>query len=304
MDIDTSTQKTPLLAHNDAQGVETIKSRHGNTPDIQFYDPNVILDVPKEIALGYLVLLTGGNYDDEHQSTINESKIDKGTGDKKAQDNETNAYQSQKKLPEIDEQTVALAYAAIVDGNVLHTCFGLKSGPNGRPTSVIGDKESVSIFCCFPSASGTTLQNLRCNKSKKDMTKLVEILRDVKDLDCGTKGTVAKDTQQVDKQVIISYIKCFATIVKYHDEISLLQNTENLDSKAKQSFCSCPSFLVNLRNMLFSSTNSKLDSKTEVIQKSVLGDIERTFDELSRCIAEAQMDVVSVAETGVTVEDM
>ena len=56
--------------------------------------------------------------------------------------------------------------------------------------------------------------------------------------------------------------------------------------------------------MLFSSTNSKLDSKTEVIQKSVLGDIERTFDDLSHCIAEAQMDVVSVAETGVTVEDM
>lgn len=302
MDIETSTQKTPLLAYNDAHAVEATKSQQDNTPDIQFYDSSVILDVPKEIALGYLVLLTGGNYDYENLSTGNGSKSGSDTRDEEAQDNETSTHQSQEKLPEIDEQTVALAYAAIVDGNVLHTCFGLKPGPNGRPTNVIGDKESVSIFCCFPSASATTLKNLRGNKNKRDMAKLVEILRDVKDLECGAKDTETKDTQQIDKQVILSYVKCFSTIVKYHNEISLLQSTENSDSKARQSLCS--SFLVNLRNILFSSANSELDSKMEAIQKSILGDIEKSFSDLSLCIAEAQADAVSVAETGVTVEDI
>jgi len=47
-----------------------------------------------------------------------------------------------------------LAYASLVDGNVLHPCFGLRASANGRPNdSILGKTQKSSIFCCFPSQS-------------------------------------------------------------------------------------------------------------------------------------------------------
>ena len=269
METDTLTQKTPLL---DQSQTDDAKLNQNNAPEVQFYDPDVILGVSKEIALGYLVLLTGGDYKCENDDP-----------------------QSPNNLPHIDEQTAALAYAAITDGNVLHTCFGLKSGPNGRPTNIIGEKQSTSIFCCFPSASTAALPNLRGNKSKTHMSDLVELLRDVKDLDYGSKSS------RIDNKVIHAYVKCFATIAEYHNAACSLKSSEG-DSKARTSFCSCPKFLVSLSNMLFPSKKSELDVKLEELQKSSLDIIKKEFDELRLCLAETQTDVVSTAETGVTVD--
>ena len=294
MDTDTAMQKDPLLVQGgrDEQEIEP-KVQQSIAPNVQFYDPNAVLDVSKEIALGYLILLTGGNYEYESPSIPNEVLA---TGDK-AEDviKQKEAPQSARTLPVTDEQTVALAYAAITDGNVLHTCFGLKSGPNGRPTNVIGEKQSSSIFCCFPSASAASFQNLRSNKGKKEMQQLVELLRDVKDLEYGAKG------KTVDMVVIQSYVQCFATVVRYHDELSTMKNS-GVGSANKSMFCPCPNFLISWRNKLFSSKTSELDIKIEELQKSTLADIMMAFDDLRVCIAQVQTDAVSVAETGVTVD--
>lgn len=297
MDVDPATQTTPLLVHDNAgeQEIET-KLQQCNEPDVQFYDSGTILDVSKEMALGYLVLLTGGSYEYKRPTIDNDLNTSDGDADDIAQNNNENtaAPQSPNKMSDIDEQSAALAYAAITDGNVLHTCFGLKSGPNGRP-NVIGEKQSSSIFCCFPSASAPTLQNLRSNKSRKDMTKLVDLLRDAKDLECGIKG------KRVDTIVIQSYVQCFSVIVKYHDELALLQRISDDDSEHKSMFCSCSNFFASLSNM-FSSRKSELDTKVEELRKNSLVDINREFNELKLCLAEVQTDAVSVAETGVTVD--
>lgn len=275
METETSTQTTPLLDHSNAnEDMISAMLNENNIPEVQFYDPDVILDVSKDIALGYLILLTGGEYNFE--------KTDP---------------QSPNKLPHIDDQTVALAYAAITDGNVLHTCFGLKSGPNGRPTNnIIGGKHSTSIFCCFPSASATALPNLRGNKNKINMSNLVELLRDVKDLDSGSKNS------GIDNKVILAYVKCFETIAKHHDAVCSLKSSEEEDSKAKTSFCSCPKFIISLSNMLFPSKKSELDVKVEELHKSSLGIIKKEFDGLRICLAEAQTDAVSTTETGITID--
>lgn len=297
MDAETAAQTTPLLAHGNAdeQEIET-KLPQCNELDVQFYDPNTILDVSKEMSLGYLVLLTGGSYEYKRPSVDNDNKKSDGNADDapKYTDENAAAPQSPDKICNIDDQTSALAYAAITDGNVLHTCFGLKSGPNGRP-NIVGEKQSSSIFCCFPSASAPTLQNLRSNKNRKDMAKLVDLLRDVKDLECGKKG------KRVDTTVIQSYVQCFAVIVRYHDERALLQRANEDDSEHKSMLCSCSNFFASLSNM-FSSKKSEIEIKVEELQKNSLAEINREFNELKLLLAEVQADVVSVAETGVTVD--
>ena len=297
MDIDTSTQKSPLLllVEEHEQAIEA-KIQQKSGLDIQCYDASVILDVSKEMALGYLVLLTGGSY----EYKINTGTTDNATdGDDTEQDiNGTKeAPQAPNEFPEIDEASLALAYAALTDGNVLYICFGLKSGPNGRVTNIIGQKQPTPIFCCFPSASTASLQSLVSSKGKKDVTKLVEVLRDVKDLE-GTKGI------RVDQRVVQSYVKCFATIVNYHDEVSLLKNASSNKSKENKSsmLCSYQNFFLALRN-IFSSQKSELNLKMAELQKCSLEEIQREFNDLKLYLAEVQIDAISVAETGVTVDE-
>lgn len=314
MDTDTASYKTPLLVHGSISEREItspaieVKQPNNNTIGIKFYDPNVILRVSKEVALGYLILLTGGNYGYNNKSTEkengaapeNELPDTQTTTDKEKQnEGETgDAPQSMNKVPVIDEQTASLAYTAITDGNVLHTCFGLKSAPNGRPTGlIIGEKQSTSIFCCFPSASSSSLQSLRSHKSRKELLKLVEVLREVKDLEPGSPKGVALDIR-----VIQSYVQCFAAIVKYHDR-QLLLGKESNNAPKSSPFCTC---LATLSKLL---SPKKTDHEASELEKRTLREIEMAFEELKLSIAEEwarleiQTDVVSVAETGVTVDE-
>ena len=127
------------------------------------------------------------------------------------------------------------------------------------------------------------------------MAKLVDLLRDVKDLECGKKG------KRVDTTVIQSYVQCFAVIVRYHDERALLQRANEDDSEHKSMLCSCSNFFASLSNM-FSSKKSEIEITVEELQKNSLAEINREFNELKLLLAEVQADVVSVAETGVTVD--
>lgn len=295
MDFHTATQETPLLGNFNADEpeVEAKLQQTNNARDVQFYEPNVILDVPKEMVLGYLVLLTGGNYKYTSPSEGNGSNRlgADGTEDPKEQ----NFPHSKNKLPEIDESTAALAYAAITDGNVLHTCFGLKPGPNGRPSNITCEKQSSSIFCCFPSASATTsFQNLRSSKNKKEMQRLIEVLRDVNDSKCDAKG------KRMNLIVIEAYIQCFSTVVMHHDELSRLQGND-VESTKKSMLCSFPNILLSLRN-LFSPKITELDVKIEKLNKNSMDEIEKAFRVLNECLSEMGTDVSSVAGTGVTVD--
>lgn len=86
----------------------------------------------------------------------------------------------------LDEESASSPYASIVDGNVLYTCFGLKTivGNNTNSSSIptIGGKQhSSSILCCFPDASLDALQLVlpQSSKNKLKIQKLCNVLRDV-----------------------------------------------------------------------------------------------------------------------------
>ncbi|KAL3789419.1 hypothetical protein HJC23_001967 [Cyclotella cryptica] len=314
MDADTSFQ-TPLLVHSLSGTLPElpmhVKHQNNHSLDLQFYDSNVIFDISKEVALGYLVLLTGGEYLSTSKGTKITSPTDTATAEnEKASCREQDRAeihsitkgdpQSINGLPRIDEQTSSLAFAAITDGNVLHTCFGFKSGPNGRPAGeIISKKQPTSIFCCFPSPPASSLKKGRSHKTKKELLKLVEVLREVKGLECQSeKGT------QLNVQLVSAYVKFFEAIVKYHDAQASLGHCDAKTNK-KSFYCIYPNFLVRLSKVLFSSKKAKILE----LQNSALSEIENAFASVKANLAnelarvEIQTDVVSLAETGITVDE-
>ncbi|KAL7448240.1 hypothetical protein ACHAWC_000468, partial [Mediolabrus comicus] len=143
--------------------------------ELQFYDPHAVTNIPRDVAFGYLILLTGGNIEYKAPSLPTE--------------NESSDQQPQQQLtlsaPTLDDETCQLAYAAIVDGNVLHAVFGLKAAANGKANNIINEKPKSSIFCCLPTSS--TLDALQfilpqTTKNKLKREQLVEVLQEVRDL--------------------------------------------------------------------------------------------------------------------------
>ena len=140
-----------------------------------------------------------------------------------------------------------LAYAAIVDGNVLHACFGLKAAANGRGSVPAvgggGSRENGRspsvLFCYFPSSSGAmdALQLMlpRLSMNKVRMQNLADILREVRDLGCeeesrgaaatyAAAGSTAKAPLYV--RVTRAYVLCFAAVVRYHDERAIIEKDD------------------------------------------------------------------------------
>jgi hypothetical protein len=209
---------------------------NSNEHELHFYNPATILDISREVAFAYLILLTGGAVEYVPPTLTNHLvRVEGATtaASSTATQQQQNQPQSQSEPPTIDHQggrtiitnsnttnldykTASLAYAAIVDGNVLHACFGLKITPNGRvsihhttnknfgggvasnssgsgggSTNRQPQSSYYSILCCFPLGGGgassptldalhLVLSNLSSNRSK--MHHLVEILREVREM--------------------------------------------------------------------------------------------------------------------------
>lgn len=166
---------------------------------VQFYDPSAILDISRDVAFGYLILLTGGIVEYE-PPTFEEASSRQSLPQDDSHEIASKNQRKQSTLT-IDEESASLAYGAIVDGNVLHACFGLKATASGSPSiPAIGDNHNqLSLFCCFPSSSATLQLVLpQAAKNKLKMQNLVEILREVRDLHYEASGaTVAVETAKV-----------------------------------------------------------------------------------------------------------
>ena len=241
--------KAPSSSPNDANN-----EQHG----LRFYDPASILDVSRELAFGYLILLTGGAVEyappppaQAPPSTAEEnSRISSQSPHPPppAADDDI-MYASSSSAP-VDEESASLAYSAIVDGNVLHACFGLRASASGRssiPTIGGHRDERPSAFCCFPASSSSSggaldatlqlvLPHLVGNKVR--MANLVEMLREVRDLHheeayrgdhhvaaayaaagAANDATTTSGAKEAPLyvRVIRAYVRCFTAIVGYHD---------------------------------------------------------------------------------------
>ena len=196
--------------------------------------------------------------------------------------------QNKPAAPTLDEGTSQLAYAAIVDGNVLHAVFGLKAAANGKANNIINEKPKSSVFCCLPTTS--TLDALQfilpqSTKNKLKMEQLLEALQEVRDLYFESMevqhddGSPAAFSLHID--IIQAYANCFTAIVSFHDRKSVL---EKLGSKESKGLQCCSSFLENF--VFFNQKNKRkqMDQKLEELKKETLGNIKAGFDGLKEKI--------------------
>jgi len=290
---------TPIENNN-----EINNNNNEHHDELQFYDPTAILDISREVSFGYLFLLTGGAVEYE-APTLEEVQ----------QHTTTVTPNEQKSTPSstLDEESASLAYASIVDGNVLYTCFGLKTivgNNNSSNIPTIGGKQhSSSIFCCFPDASLDALQLVlpQSSKNKLKMNKLSEVLRDVSDLhletlenECTSSLSTTPTKIPLYQQIIIAYVHLFTSIVRYHDtKIHLKKKSVKGADKKKNDIFHCCSKIVS---KLFSSKRRNV--ALEQLQKDTLADIDNSFKGLNSDIWESLENVATqTAFTGVSVEE-
>lgn len=269
----------------------TLTSNHNNDQDLQFYDPTAVLGISREVAFGYLILLTGGGVEYEPP---------------KLQDTTQVPIDITISTPTLDEHSAALAYAAIVDGNVLHACFGLKATANGRVR--IGDKNdrSSSFFCCFPTSSAALQMVLpQATKDKLKLQNSVEILREVRDLDhesleSSPAAAVGVSNVPLYMQAIRAYIHCFMAIVRYHDTKIFIKGDETTNKKLDEIIDCCTSLL----NKLNVFSKPKGNSELEKLQNETLKEIESGFRGLKEDIWESlEKMAAETAFTGVSVQE-
>lgn len=296
---ETSAQ-TPLLSSVAPESEPAHQNPSSNDAEngVQFYDPSAILDISKEVAFGYLILLTGGNV--EYEPPIS-AKVT--SGEKLPRDDS----QPKQSTLTIDEESASLAYGAIVDGNVLHACFGLKATSSGSPTvPAIGDSHNqLSLFCCFPATSATLQLVLpQAAKNKLKMQNLVEVLEEVRDLHYEAAGaTVAVEITKVSlyMKVIQAYIHCFTAIVRYHDTKKCIKSdgtSKEGSSKPEGIIDCCSKILKRLNVFLGTKSNSPLDrlknEALEDIEHGFLGLKEEMWESLESMAAETAFTGVSL----------
>mmetsp|Transcript_14544 Transcript_14544/g.26337 ORF Transcript_14544/g.26337 Transcript_14544/m.26337 type:complete len:187 (-) Transcript_14544:102-662(-) len=93
-----------------------------SSSNICLYDPICMLEISRDVASGYLVLLMGG----QDKITSSPEKKRRGKRDRRPS---TTTPES-----EIDDDTLNLSFAAITDGNVVNACFGAPSQPSSSPS--------------------------------------------------------------------------------------------------------------------------------------------------------------------------
>lgn len=287
----------PLLPDANMGASEILPASHLNSTnnsehEVEFYDPSAILDISREVALGYLILLTGGGLEYEPPTTPQDDSQEP-----------TSSTQRNELTTNLDEESASLAYAAIVDGNVLHACFGLKATANGNSSiPTIGAKnEQPSLLCCFPASSATMQLVLpHAAKNKMKMQNLMEILREVRDLHYEASESAESSSKiSVYMRVIQAYTQCFTYIVKYHDAMNSMTKSTSAKKRGGRTI-GCFSDLLNKLKML---SKPKNNSQLEKLQNDTLGDIEHGFQGLKQGIWESLESMAAeTALTGTTME--
>jgi hypothetical protein len=285
--MDSSTvSNTPFVPPTLTKEV-TNNNNNNNTSsehDLQFYDQHAVLStVSREVAFGYLILLTGGNFEYKPPTL---TEIQSG-------DHHQQQHKDEKACSVLNEDASQLAYAAIVDGNVLHAVFGLKATANGKANNIINEKPKSSIFCCFSSSTLDALEFIlpQSSKNKVAMQQLVEALREIRDLYYESLE-IPEETLPANfslhMEVIQAYANCFTAIISYHDNKLLLEKSSGKES-----------MIENL--VLFNSKKKKeKDKKLEDLKKVTLHEIEGGFNGLREKIWE-KLEQVTGATAAISI---
>jgi hypothetical protein len=129
--VSSSSNEVVLLV-NDNQ----IESMSPGTVTVPLYNADAALLIPKNVADGYLILLSGGLKSAKavaNQRNKNDASDPSSGGESTAQ-----SYDS-RRLSADERSAISLAFAALTDGNVIEAMFGVESngGIRGKNTSQV-----------------------------------------------------------------------------------------------------------------------------------------------------------------------
>ncbi len=121
------------LAYSDDH--ESLSVRH-NAPALPLFDPDSTLEISRDVADGFLILLSSGEKSFKSIKAQREK-------DKKSKKSEQGAAQSppseDTELSAEELSSIQLAFAALTDGNVIEATFGVQS--NGGIKRCVGTSE-------------------------------------------------------------------------------------------------------------------------------------------------------------------
>jgi hypothetical protein len=170
--VSSSSNEVVLLV-NDNQ----IESMSPGTVTVPLYDADAALSIPKNVADGYLILLSGGLKSAKavaNQRNKNDASDPSSGGESTAQ-----SYDS-RRLSADERSAISLAFAALTDGNVIEAMFGVES--NG---GIRGKNTSQVAFSAVRDAKQALIDASSSSESIKQLA-------------------------------VETYCKCFEVILKYH----------------------------------------------------------------------------------------
>lgn len=113
-----------------------IESMSPGTVTVPLYEADAALSIPKNVADGYLILLSGGL---KSAKALASQKKDSGPADRSSEGESTAQSSDARRLSADERSAISLAFAALTDGNVIEAMFGVESngGIRGKNTSQI-----------------------------------------------------------------------------------------------------------------------------------------------------------------------
>ena len=183
-----STHLVPSLdfAFTDDAGDNSDSSKNEQEVHCRLYDPESTLEISRELADGFLILLSGGHNSAsivEKQKKIKREKKRSRkylVGESASQDPEIIVGAKNEMSPE-DLSLLQLAFAALTEGNVIDATFGVES--------LGGIKRS----------KGTSVHAY--NASKVAKSSLLD---------------ASQSSEIIDKIAVQTYAKCFEIVIDYH----------------------------------------------------------------------------------------
>jgi hypothetical protein len=172
-----------------------------------FYNAESVLDMPKSLAEGYFVLVTGGRM--VVPDTPGRSKF----SNKKKRNKKSYKAQDIEELTTGDDGTTSLdgsidlpddlsiSWMSILDGNVIDSCFGVTANGGARFTSMLkSGKRSSSATHIIQDADKHSVKKIKVAKAQ--LTESAETHLAIKLLS------------------IEAYGKCMRTVIEYHNKIN------------------------------------------------------------------------------------
>lgn len=122
-----ATPLTPLISENNISSNMT-KQKDGdlNTNiDFLFYNSDSTMDINRDVAKGFLILLTVGNPDEKvkknnKHNTVNNKSVPNNTNDTSSTSNSNNNNNN----IDDDNNSILFPFTVLTDGNIIDACFG------------------------------------------------------------------------------------------------------------------------------------------------------------------------------------